>query len=228
MGRKLKLPDRKAEAEARKKSSEFKFTSAGGPWTGIRFPEGSQKIAFMAYVHNDGNIRATLRELKKTKAIPGGRVPSARTLTVWSQDNHWYVLKNMVDDGLMDLLESQDDPDVRAAIKDDSTLFKFLLGLRSEVYVQLSTRKSPLMPRNTRDAVTLLTHIQNSMEKVQDRVDGARDRRITSVGGSAVAETPEEVVDAPISIAAYLASKGEPVSNETVAREMIRRREARE
>lgn len=187
----------------------------------VRFPDGSRRIAFNAYVHCNGSLRATRRYLEKTKSLAGGRVPSLKTLTIWSRDDMWESLRHMVDDGLIDLLEAQEDPDIKEAIRDDTAFFKVLIGLRSAILVSMMAKNSPLMPRNASDAVKVLGMISNQTESIRARGKDSQKRRGISEDADGEIDVPDNVG----SIAAALKKRGIVPTEEAIAREVLARRE---
>lgn len=194
----------------------------------IKFPEGVQRIAFMAYIHTNGNIQATRRQMLANKdAIPGKKVPTARTLTVWSQNGMWKTLKGMVDEGLVDFLEQQNDPDIKEAIRSEATLVKFLHYLRSDLYVKMIAKGSPLYPRNNADAIKTLSWIRAEADVLDERMNGSRKR--TGKDAAAVSlPSGTEVPNNVMSITKALQAKGIPINDENISREYLRIREEQE
>ena len=180
-------------------------------WAGMKFPEGTKRIVFNTWCELNGNYAATRRKIKRDGLLADGRAPSLRTLRKWVQDNHWDVLRLMVDDGIVDYLESQDDPDIRSAIRDEATFFKILEKLRSGIYMRIMEKNSELFPENATQAVTLLKHLAEQMGGLQARMHDARERR-----------GEETLPDNVTSIASKLAEQGELPSQEEVARQAIR------
>lgn len=223
MPRVLRLRSRK-----RKEKSDKVELSKRSPFSGVAFPEGFRRMAFIAYVERQGNIRGTRRALKDM----GERVPSVKTLTGWATEDDWEVLRSMVDDGILDYLDAQDDPDIRDAIKDDAGLFKLLFRLRSTVYAQLSSKDSVLMPRNASDFVKVANHINTAIGGIQARMDEARGRKPAgSVVPSATVDDSQEqeaVPDNVISLAQVLKERGDAPTESNIAREMLRIKEEQE
>lgn len=193
--------------------------SKNSPFSGVRFPEGYKRIAFIAYCDNAGNIHGTRRALKDA----GERVPSVKTFTSWVEENHWAVLRQIHDDGLLEHLEAERDPDIREAIKTDAGLFKFLLRLRSQLLVKLMAKDSNLMPDNTNQLVRLLDHIASTVNPMQARMSEADKRKMarSDTDGVNYDETPDNV----IGLAEALEKRGEEVTDLNLAREAIRHKE---
>lgn len=207
--------------KSKKKNGRIQL-SRNSPYSGVRFPEGFKRIAFTAYCDNAGNVRGTRRSLKDA----GERVPSVKTLTNWIEENHWAVLRQIHDDGLLEHLEADEDPDIREAIKTDAGLFKFLLRLRSQLLVKLTSQESNLMPTNTNQLVRILEHIASTVNPMQARMSDADKRRAAKSDADKVDydEVPKNV----ISLAKSLESRGEPVTDLNLAREAIRIKEESE
>lgn len=194
--------------------------SKSSPFSGVQFPEGSKRVAFTAYCDAGGNIRATRRAIQDA----GERAPSVKTLTHWAEENSWEVLRMMVDDGILEYLDAQDDPDIKEAIKDDAGLFKFLIRLRSTLYAKLSAKQSVLMPQNTSDLVKLLKHVSDVIDPIKSRMEEAENRRGISIPVGDEGEGDSETVQVPLnvmSIARRLEEKGEPVTESNMAREIL-------
>ena len=182
-------------------------------WAGVKFPEGSKRIVFNVWCEQNGNFSATRRKLKKDGLLEAGRVPSLRTIRKWALDNHWDVMRLMIDDGVLDFLEAQEDPDIRAAIRDEGTFFKILEKLRSSIYMRIMEKNSELFPQNATQAVTVLKHVGEAMGDMRGRLDSARERKDQRNGGM-----PDNITD----IASHMAERGELPTQEEVARTAIR------
>lgn len=140
------------------------------PHAGIRFPEGSKKIAFEIYVEFEGNYTQTREAIKRRKAL-GGRVPSMAALRTWATQDQWEVLRTMYNDGLREFLNASQDPTIKDAIKDDGTFFQILLKMRSSLVGEMIKPKSKLWPTKPTDALALLKHLEGSIDVYKMRVD---------------------------------------------------------
>ncbi len=211
---------------SRKEKNSKVELSKRSPFSGVAFPEGFRRTAFIAFVEQQGNVRGTRRALKDM----GERVPSVKTLTGWASEDNWEVLRNMVDDGILDYLDAQGDPDIMDAIKDDAGLFKLLWRLRSTLYAQLSSKDSVLMPRNSSDFVKITNHINTVVGGIQARMDEAAGRKPPSRSSSssesvASDSSPEVFPDNVVSLAQALKERGEAPTQSNIAREILKRKE---
>ncbi len=198
--------------------------SQSSPFSGMKFPEGSRRVAFMAYCDSSGNMRATRRALLDA----GQRAPSIKTLNHWADENSWATLRLMVDDGILEYLDAEEDPDIKDAIKEEAGLFKFLIRLRSTLYAQLSAKESLLMPANTNDLVRLLKHIEDvsvpMQKRIQDAVDRVAGKGIVLTGDTSLPGDHQTILTLPDnvqSIAKILRDRGEPVTESNIAREFL-------
>lgn len=196
--------------------------SRRSPFSGMPFPEGFKRIAFTAYCDSNGNVRATQRALKDA----GERAPSNKTLHKWIEKDHWEVLRQVQADGLLAHLEADQDPDIREAIKTDAALFKFMLRLRSQLLVKLSTKDSHLMPTNTNEVVRLLGYLDGVIQPIQSRMSEAEKRKAVQDDDE---DTPDYAnpPDNVVSLSEAIRGRGEQVSQLSLAREAIRARDSK-
>jgi hypothetical protein len=211
--------------------------SLDSPHTGVRFPEGSRRVAFEIFCETGGNYSQTRRLIAKRKALGSdSRAPSIRTLRLWAERQHWDVLRQMVDEGIYDILTAENDPDIQNAIRDEAGLFKFLSNLQSRLYVNLVERNSPLMPRNNRDFVNTMKYINDALEPLSLRMGevlktkGAS--RAAQDGAQTVGEHAQELslADIPDNVAsmeAILQQRGIAPTRENLARVALEQREAK-
>ncbi len=192
-------------------------TSRNSNFTGIKFPEGSRKIAFESYCRNNGNFSATRREIK-TLDLLGDRVPSLRVLRTWAVDDHWDVIKDMVDEGLVDLLKFKEDPDLQKAIEGDETYFLVLMKIKSRVIGDMLRKNSTLMPKNSRDAVTVLKSITEELRFLEDRIASKGGTKPVGVSGDDNGD--EKIVDFVTAVKKKHPDKVMSISE--LAREMVR------
>lgn len=213
------MPKIKKRRKRRSRSSESEdyriHMSKASTFSGVRFPDGSKRIVFNIWCEMGGNFAATRRRLKKEKLLDGGRVPSNRTIQKWAEENQWETLRSMVDDGILEYLEAQDDPDIQEAIRTDAAVFKVLEKMRSQLYVGLLAKKSPLFPKNNRDAVNTLKYVEEGITRFQERFDQARDR------GAGIDATDDVGDEKIIHLADRLAEKGLEPTQENLAREAM-------
>lgn len=222
------MPGKKKASEKPKRKmkhtlsrEEFTKKVAGSKWAGVPFPQGTKRRVFEIYAECNGNINKTRKKIKDEKILPDGRVPNLLTIQKWAVDGHWKVLKDVVNDGILNVLEMDDDPDIKDVIRDDVALTKFLLRMRSGIYAKMSEKDSPLQPKDSREALAVLKHIDETINPYRDRLRDAQDRREG-------ASTSEEVPDNVRSVASYLVEKGVQPTDENIARELLRRKEAKE
>ncbi len=221
MPRILQLGSRK-----RKDKNSKVELSKRSPFSGVAFPEGFRRMAFLAYVEQQGNVRGTRKALKDM----GERVPSVKTLTSWAADNNWEVLRSMVDDGILDYLDAQDDPDIMDAIKTEAGMFKLLMRLRSTLYARLGEKDSVLMPRNPADFVRVANHINTVVGGIQVRMDEAMGRKPSSsaipISDPSTEDSSQDTVPGNVvDFAQALKERGEPPTQSNIAREMLKRKE---
>lgn len=158
------------------------------PYGGIRFPEGSKRIAFEIWVEFDGNYTQTREAIKRRKAL-GGRVPSMAALRTWATQDQWEVLKTMYNDGLRDFLNASKDPAIKDAIKNDATFFEIILKMRSSLVGEMFKTKSKLWPTKPTDALALLKYLDGTIDSYKGRANPNSDN--TNHNGGA---QPENVM----------------------------------
>ena len=214
---------RKRRRVKRTKRDEEKRIKASRnqPWNGIPFPEGSKRIVFDIYREHGGSIMGTQRYIKTHKPLENKRVPSRKTLKKWAEENHWETLRQMVDDGIYEMMDNMDDPLIQEAIKTDAALMRFLEKIRSQVIVHFMDKNSPLQPQNNRDALNTLKFVTESMDRFGDRMNDAQKRAARNGTGTRVDEDDPKVID----LVKRMADKGEVPTNEELAREAIRARD---
>ena len=199
-------------------------SSNRSPFTGVKFPEGSQGIAFEAYVRNNGVYSVTLREIKEKKLL-GNRKPSLRTLRSWAKNNHWDVLRQLVDDGIYELLDIKGDPNIQEFIHDQEAYMKVLGKLRSQILLPALERNSHLLPKSSSELVKLLGFISVENTKFDDRMGDAAKR---SGGSNKPTEDDEALPGNVTDIAEAMAKAGKPVTGIEIAREAQKRKRAAE
>lgn len=201
---------------------EFKEKVTDSKWSGVPFPKGTKRTVFEIYCQNNGNLSKTRKYIKDNKILEDGRVPNMLTLQKWSVEGHWKVLKDVVNDGILNVLEMDDDPDIQDVIRDDVALTKFLLRMRAGIYAKMSEKNSALQPKDSKEAIAVLKHIQETISPYQERLNDARTRR----GGTEIEgiEVPTNVR----SIAQSLRERGINPTEENIAREALRLKELKE
>jgi len=202
---------------------EFADKVTGSRWSGVPFPAGTKRKVFEIYCQFDGNVSKTRKYLKDNKILDEGRVPNLLTLQKWAVEGHWKVLKEVVDDGILKVMELEEDPDIQDVIRDDAALAKFLLRLRSGLYAKMMEKGSVLEPQNSREALAVLTHIKDMIDPYSERLATAKKRQgIQSVEGD-LPEVPDNVA----SITKLLKDRGEVPTKENISREILKIKEAK-
>jgi len=197
------------------------------PNNGVRFPEGTKKIVFEHYRKCLGNIQATRRSLQESKALEGGRVPTAMTLKKWVDDENWELTAAMVDEGIMDVLNFKDDPMMKEFVEQEAVYFKVLNRISSSLLQGMTKKGNPLYPKNNKDAVATLRLFSPEIARLQELANKKNARG--DVPATAESNGDEPPSTRPLTIAEYLAKKQkEPVTEEDIAREIIRRKQASE
>ncbi len=186
------------------------------PHAGIRFPEGSKKIAFEIYVEFEGNYTRTREAIKRRKAL-GGRVPSMAALRTWATQDQWEVLRTMYNDGLRDFLNASKDPTIKDAISNDGTFFEILLKMRASLIGEMIKPKSKLWPTKPTDALALLKHLEGSLDVYKNRI-----------GAGTVPSSSNNSPEKPDNVLEFVKEKQEregndaPITRSDLALDMLR------